>query len=415
MLNKLNMQCRAVWVFYISTIMAIGPLLIEREWLIKGGMIIFLSGVVYLLSKPATVTFNTWEKNWIKIVLLYVTVAVLSFLLRPPYTDDGIWRLSAPGLMLLVLLWFVVVVRHQFQWHALKAVSLGIIVWGVVVLTWEQIVWQPDLLSVSYKAGMYVSGYGAMGTIIPIGAGLALAVALHERRGKLWWFLALLGLILVLLLKKRTPFVLYGVMLSVWMGWIFIRHGGLSLYHKLVMGGVLIAVLGTGAYLQRDLVNAAIRDYKVAVEQGNYVTSLGLRYKMFEVGVELIKQKPLTGWGQNGYKSEGLWPMLDKKEMQPRAKSLIAKFTHLHNQFIMDWVLYGIFGIISVLLVLFYPVYLSWRSGLDEWGTHVLLGGLGMGVVVVMFFGALFTYTYTTVAIMFALSGMVAIMARSKA
>ncbi|RME56486.1 O-antigen ligase family protein [Candidatus Parcubacteria bacterium] len=407
----LKEKIRPELVLYVATFAAIGPLLIEKDWLVKSGMAIFLLGTGYLFFRQPRETLGDWEKNWIKIVLLYVAVFFISFLLRPPYTEDGIWRLSAPGLMLLVLVWFSAVVRQRLQWSAVKAVALGIVGWGVVIALWEGWMIRPDFLDTSYKLGTYVSDLGAMGGIIPLGAGLALIAALHERRSKFWWGVALAGLILVLLLKKRTPLVLYGVMLAVWAGWLFVRHGGLAVWHRWLLVSAVGAVLVVGGYLQRDLVKAAYQDYVAAVEEGNYVTSLGLRYRMLQLGIQLIKQRPITGWGPSGYKSEGLWPLLEKEEKNPSARDLIAHFTHLHNQFVMDWVLSGIFGFLSGLLLLFYPVYLAVKNQQDRWGSGVLMAGLGLGIIAVMMFGALFTYTYTTVAIMLTLSSIVAVSA----
>ncbi len=397
----------------LGTGLAAGPLLMEVDWLVRVGFGAFLLATAFMLVvRPAySVKYHQYEKAWLVIVLVYVSIFLASFLLRPPYLQDGIWRLSAPGLMLLVLLWFHGIVRHQLGWLAMKVCGIAFVGWGWVVIALEWLKFHPDLLSPAYKGGMYLSGIGHMGTIVPLGAGLLFIVALRERKSLTWWSLAFFGLVLVVLLKKRTPLALYGFEVAAWGMWALFGKHGVSVLKRGLIFFTLAGVLLAGAYTQRDMIRAAINDYRLA-EKGNYVTSLGLRYQMFWFGVNLIKEKPLTGWGPSAYKPEGLWPLVDKSGMPDSGKKLIKKFTHLHNQYIMDWVLSGIFGFLSGLAVLLYPLWLVWRRTPSGMGEHAAAAGLIIGLMFVMFFGALFTYTYTTTAIMLTLSSLVAIASR---
>ncbi len=402
-------------IMALGTGLAAGPLLIEVDWLVRVGFGAFLLATVFMLvTYPIySVEYNRYEKVWLVIVLAYVSIFLASFLLRPPYLQDGIWRLSAPGLMLLVLLWFHGIVRHQLGWLAMKVCGVAFVGWSLIVILWELWKYQPDLLSPAYKAGMYLSGIGHIGTIAPLGAGLLFIVALREKKRLIWWLLALLGLVTVILLKKRTPLAIYGIELGIWGGWFLLAHGYVQRWKRLVIFSVLIGALGLGGYAQRDLIRAAIHDYQAA-KQESYITSMGLRYQMLQFGIELVKQKPLTGWGPSAYKHEGLWPLVDHSSLPDRGKKLIKGFTHLHNQYLMDWVLSGILGILSGLALMIYPLWLVWYKMYGMNGEHAAAAGLVLGIMFVMFFGALFTYTYTTTAIMLVFSSLVAVAAREK-
>ncbi len=397
------------YAFAGMTFLVIGALIFES--LARIAFITFLVLMVVLWGNKggsSSLKLNRHEKGWLIVSVLYAFVFVFSFLLRPPYVEDGIWRLSAPGFIILLSLWFLLIIRYQIQKWAVQVVAISILIWGEALLGIEWWAFHPHLLDANYKLGQYYSNIGASGFILPLGATLLLILAINSPNKWGWWVLAAFAAILVILVKKRTPAVMFLFALFGAGGWVLVRAQWLTIWKKMMAIFVAICVMGGTLWVQKDTVLSAYNDYIQAEENDNFVTSLGLRYEMVNIGLDLISEKPLSGWGPNQYKSEGLFPYIDRMDLSENGKKLLKSFTHIHNQYLMDWVLSGIAGIASLLLILGYPfwIFKCWASR-GEPGAWVAMGGV-MGIMIVMLFGALFTYTYTTIAFMLSIGGLVA-------
>ncbi len=397
-------------IFVIMTFMAIVAILIES--MIQISFLIFIVCYIYLGYKSRQhkeISLTYFDKGWLWVSLAYAGVFLLSFLLRMPYTNDGIWRISSPLFIVLLSGWFFISIKHGFESLSLKIVAFSIISLGLLILLVEStmLAHAQDIFDSSYKLGSLYADYGATGFIIPLGAAIALVLASRNSNQKFWWLMAIVGLILVLLIKKRTPLVMYIVTLFGFVGWAFFHAKFLEMKQKITIVVVFALLVTSAAWVQRDTIKQVVTDYNQAVDKGNLMTSLGLRYQMAEIGVDLIKKKPLLGWGPGYYKEYGLWPYVDSLSFPEGGKSLLKSFTQLHNQYLMDWVLSGIFGLISLLVFLLYPlfVFIKWLK-VDPLQAWVSIGMMG-GVYIVMFFGALFTYTYTTIAYMLVVSSLI--------
>lgn len=109
-------------------------------------------------------------------------------------------------------------------------------------------------------------------------------------------------------------------------------------------------------------------------------TSVGLRLEMWRNAISMIKEKPLLGWGEKGYRSE----VISKVKSEDLHPSL-AGFQHVHNQFLDFFVKYGILAFLS--LVLFYIsltyFYIYWFVRGDD--LTQLLSIFGVCVAVLFF------------------------------
>lgn len=89
-------------------------------------------------------------------------------------------------------------------------------------------------------------------------------------------------------------------------------------------------------------------------DRDKYVaTSVGARLEMWKLAISMGTEKPLTGWGENQIQ-DGRVNYIEKYNFHP----FILQFKHAHNDFLNMWASRGIIGVISLLLIYFFPIYL---------------------------------------------------------
>ncbi|MCW8329588.1 O-antigen ligase family protein [Photobacterium sp. SDRW27] len=107
--------------------------------------------------------------------------------------------------------------------------------------------------------------------------------------------------------------------------------------------------------------NATMHEFKL-MEKGVKDSSIGLRLQMWRAGVLITKSAPILGVGDRH--SEIIKELHNKNLVH---KSLITfKVRHYHNQYIDKLVKNGILGLIIFLIVLFSPLWFSYRSNSKE-------------------------------------------------
>lgn len=107
-------------------------------------------------------------------------------------------------------------------------------------------------------------------------------------------------------------------------------------------------------YVNQDKITQRIERTKIEIEQisqGNLNTSIGLRLQMWKAAIILAKESPLIGLGNRHIER--------KKELveQKLISSRIVHFSHYHNQFLSDFIKYGIIGFALLLISILLPVY----------------------------------------------------------
>ena len=86
----------------------------------------------------------------------------------------------------------------------------------------------------------------------------------------------------------------------------------------------------------------------------NGFTSVGARISFARMGAYYFSLRPLSGWGDQGYKDHILDPEITKFADPVAQKFPLA--TGFHNEFTTNAVHYGIWGLLSTALVFFVPL-----------------------------------------------------------
>ena len=87
------------------------------------------------------------------------------------------------------------------------------------------------------------------------------------------------------------------------------------------------------------------------------VTSVGQRLEQWRLAIRLIEQRPLTGWGLEGYPAA-------KQQMvdQGLAHPSVMEYGHAHNEILDMWVKRGLLGLILLLLFYAVPAAIFWPT-----------------------------------------------------
>lgn len=392
-------------LFFFMTASAIAPLYFEDLATVSGIFFVFILLFLMGFSKEhSNQKMTTLEKGWLWVSAIYALVFVFSFLLRPPYTDDGIWRLSAPGFILLLLAWFWVGTKLNLSDFVMKSVAYSSLFFAVLLLISEAY-FSPNW-SFSYRYGNVLADIGKTGFFLPLTAFLFGLLFLIKRQKHLL-ILFVIAFILSSWVGSRTALMMLAVPIVFISVYAILNAKKVQANIKIMILIGALSLIGMASYMAKDKVLDTVRDYQLA-QQNDFYSSLGLRMVMLDVGKEVIKDNFFTGVGPNKYK-ESLKYYADKSSYSKEIKYKITTFTHLHNQFLMDWVLSGVLGLLALLVFVFYPAIIFVRWFRLGYKLEAIYGiGFLVSIWFILLFGALFTYTYTTILYMLSFGSVVA-------
>lgn len=196
-------------------------------------------------------------------------------------------------------------------------------------------------------------------------------IADDQRKWKIWFgFLVFIGVFSVYFLSpSRTGYVLVFGSLVLYI--FFKLESKLKWFLPLVLFLGAALVYQSNSFVQKR-VDLAVYESKKMIDQMDSgvspdITSIGARIYMWSNTWELVKQKPIFGWGLGGYKEK--WC-----DQVPDENWCDFADTHPHNQYLMFWVELGIAGLLIFLSMIAWMVYFAWRAG-------------GAGAVLVAFVG----------------------------
>ena len=399
-------------LIFLACICAIMPLYISDLSDSLGKIFLLLLLIsIYQLFNRETDNLNQAEKIAIIGALVYACIFIATFLLLSKINQSEIWRMESAGFILVVTLFFWIAIKHKQRKNFIEYVAISSLL-GAMSLFFLEIVNVNDFASYRYSQLRDGSrGLAAIGFIVPITAVLFLVLSL-QKKSKLYFLFFIVMMILSALNKSRTSLViLLFPMLLIFLNVLFSKKI-VSKKHKSFVIIFLCLSVAFVTVIAKDRIYQISKNINLIFE-GNYNSSLGKRAAMFDFGVQLVKQEPVFGIGAGNYKKE-LNKVIDQSNYVKKIKVFSKGVSQLHNQYIMTWILSGIIGVLSLLFFLFYPVFFAFfqyrKNKKDIYDLMSLLSIIGVffGISVAMFFGAIFTYTYTTIFFCFAMYSFVA-------
>ena len=317
-----------------------------------GPVLLLLASVTLLWRRP--VLNLQAEDKWLMAVIAGYSLLFFAQLMWEG-ADSRAYDRPSRFLFAVPVLLFVLAYPPKLSW-----LWSGLAVGSVLTGSWA--IWQKLVMGIDRATGYtYVIQFGNISMLFGLLCLAGLGWAVVQPNSKRWVALLLLGAI-------------FGVMGSLLSGtrggWIGLPFVFLVLYRAYgnllsakVRIGIMAGLLALVALVYfvpqtgvQSRVHQAFSDINLYIISGqSQGTSLGLRFEMWQGAAHLIAEKPLTGWGREGYQV-GMQALVDKGEVPQ-----FAADHHAHNEYLDNFARRGILGLLSLLALYLVPLRLFAR------------------------------------------------------
>jgi O-antigen ligase len=391
------------WV--VAHVLVLGALYFEQ--MATPALLVFLAVLLgVMLTTQAAKPLNRVQKAWIAVAVAYAGVLIASFFIHLPVTDDGVWRLSSYAFILLLAGAFYVQTRIEITLNMVLSLLLASVTYASLVFVIELNHYGFRLLSDDMvRLGQHVSDIGGYAYLV-MGSLLVMPWLIfsyfHKKRLFLILLIASMFLLLYVVLGKgRTSLLFLPIALLA----LVYGSARLALTRKrlwslvaLVMSMMLVVFA-----VSYDRIKALSQDLTLIIQHKDYNTSMGLRLVMYEVGMDIVVDHPILGVGLSHFKEEKSERVdLDVFALPQEIQKAVVSFTQIHNQFLMDSIFAGIFGLVALLFFLGYPFwrylcYFQNSQNITD-GIFAMSSMLFIGYTIFTgLFGSVFTYTYSSI------------------
>ncbi|MDX7648627.1 O-antigen ligase family protein [Aeromonas caviae] len=225
--------------------------------------------------------------------------------------------------------------------------------------------------SIAIYDKFYLGMERAFGDIMPIQAGnISMTLGLLCLCGYFWYkskgniktamfmlFACAMGMLGSFLSGTRGGWVLLPIIILT-----IVNHfrGNLCRIDKIVsavFGLGLLAIVAIPQTGVAERIHVARSDIVQFMDGGNKNTSIGIRFQLWYSAFDAFQKKPLFGWGNNG---------LQQAHTVQLAAGEISEFLykfnfHAHNQFLDEMAKRGLIGLLVLLIMYLYPLYLFYK------------------------------------------------------
>lgn len=313
-----------------------------------GALMLLLGSAAMLIERP-TLGLNRRDALVILAMALYTLVGVL----EAWWDGQGINGIDRPLRFLLAIpaLLFVMAYPPRLAWFW-GGIAMGAIGAG----SWAT--WQKLVFDVARATGhTHTIQFGNLSMLLGVLCIAAFGWALTQKHRNLWYALlmfgALCGLAGSLFSGSRGGWIGIPFILLV----LFRAYGGFI--SKRILAGIVgillagsISVYAIPEFGVQARVNEAVEQVQRYASGDRSPTSVGARFEMWRGASHLIAEKPLIGWGANGY-AEAMQGLADEGVINERA----AQYSHAHNEFIDSFAKRGLIGLAVLLAVYLLPMH----------------------------------------------------------
>ncbi|EHA13926.1 O-antigen ligase [Halomonas sp. HAL1] len=243
--------------------------------------------------------------------------------------------------------------RLAFLWSGLAFGAITTGSWA----GWQKIIEESDRAS-GYT---HVIQFGNLSMLVGVLCLAGLGWAMVQQRRNMWVCFLLLGaafgILGSLFSGSRGGWIGFPIVL-----WVLYRAYGrhlanwlkFALVMILVGASILVYTIPQAGVQHR--VHQAFNDVSQYASGDNRVTSVGSRFEMWRGAGHMISEKPLFGWGENGYREQ-----MSVLASEGVVESGILRYGHAHNEMIDAFAKRGIVGVIVLLLLYLVPLRLFAR------------------------------------------------------
>ncbi|EHJ93067.1 hypothetical protein KUC_0011 [Vreelandella boliviensis LC1] len=312
-----------------------------------GAVMLLLGSVVLLIKRPA-LGLNRQDV----LVMAVMAVYTLGGVVEAWWHGQGISAMDKPVRFLLAIPVLLLVMayppRLAWFWGGIAVGAMGAGGWA----TWLKVI-----ESVA-RPGGYNNPiqFGNLSMLLGVLCLAAMGWAVTQRRRHLWVALflvaALFGVAGSLVSGSRggwigIPFVLL-VLFRAYAPLMLKRHSVGVLVGVLLAGAAVYTVPETGV---QQRVHQAVEQVQRYASGDRSSTSVAARFEMWRGASHLIAEKPLLGWGTEGYK-QGMQDLGSEGVINVHSST----FDHAHNEFFDSFAKRGLFGLVILLAVYLLPM-----------------------------------------------------------
>jgi len=337
---------------------------------------VFLAGVGVLALLGWRGMGRAWREH--ADVLTPLAIAVLAFM--AVYVGSKLyfhtpWNvLDNPSRTLLAILtcWVIVRTAPNPAW-LWRGITAGLFL-ALLIVAYQKFGLAIDRPSAWIQAIAFANMVAALGLV-----GFARPGESRAAHAEAWINILLATMILML---NGTRGAVVAMLVTV-VPMLLIRYRRFSI-RMFAVAVAAVAVLAVGVYLVPDSpvskrVDEAVTEIQ-QYRQGNIETSVGVRLKIWHIGLQYFSEHPWTGVGVGQFAR-----ILHASEFCQKTQSLACVLEHAHNDMVEAASTTGIPGLITLLGLFLVPAALyaramrASRAGSNSQG--VSLGGAGLGVV----------------------------------
>jgi len=369
------------WVSFLLVLLIFAGYSLRSVILYNFELVFFfiLITLVYLLFKKKRYK-QKWPQElvvWSGFLTAFCAVIVVLNLIYLPLTEVNFHKMQIALLMVgfIALTWLLFLLKPtiDFFWYFLMGASVLMVFRAV--------------LELSSLGGFSLEGLSSMGRLgnalgnpIPFGlfantlfilmiGGVIWAYKKHPVLLCFWLLLLFLNFLMVILSQTRTAWVGWGEAIIGWGAYYIYLAYRHKVLLKLGVGMVfLVAFLGwvnmtiPATKVLKDRASLVFSDMDQYVEGDNPLTSVGLRLSMYGTAVTMIQEKPYLGYGSEGFLEQfkEASQAFFLKEFNLKHDGL--QLSHVHNQFLMTWVQYGVIPVVLLLFLFIYLIRFFWKE-----------------------------------------------------
>lgn len=339
--------------------------------------ILILVALTSLIWTKKELKFSSQLITFSLLILSYFVYAVFNSLVLHEYGNVAEHKVLIISLFpaFLLFLWLIVQVKPSIDyfWYFLILASLVMLSWGLVEFL--QVGYQ-EIIN-GFRLGDYYSnpikfGVYANALFILMLGGIVWAYKKSPLLSLIWIVLLVINLVMVILSQTRTA----------WIGWPEALIGWGAYYLFLILRSsfskplkvlIIVAPITVGLLIIQsplfntlgDRVNLVIENVNVYLDGSDYDTSIGKRFVMYETAVNMIKEKPLVGHGADGFQKVFREESISVLSERFGIKFSGFEFSHVHNQFLMSAVQYGVVASF-ILLIIFVYLFIFFAKGIKQ-------------------------------------------------
>ncbi|MFW3616920.1 O-antigen ligase family protein [Billgrantia antri] len=314
------------------------------------GAVMLLLGSAVLLVKRPGLNLTRQDRLVMTAMLAYTLVGML----EAWWDGQGIRGIDKPIRFLLAIPAMLLIKayppRLSWMWSGLALGAIGAGGWA----GWQKLVegvWRAE-------GHTYVIQFGNLSMLLGILCLAGLGWAVVQLRRGVWVSLlamgAVVGILGSLFSGSRGGWIGFPIVLLV----LYRGYGRdlpgvirIAALAAVVLGALLVYALPQTGVQSR--VHDAFNDVARYVSGESKTSSVGARFEMWKGAYHLILEKPLIGWGDNGYR-QGMQALADEGVIHPG----VTKYGHAHNEFIDALAKRGIIGLVVLLALYLIPMKL---------------------------------------------------------